>query len=118
MDNEGTQLPVFSEEVMQEINDSIKLSEKEVNLEELKNQVLKEVEPAGSQMKVEFFRSYGRGQDCLAELKKQINDFLEKHDSYSIVDIKFQVVKNFLLGSTLGEYEENGYGMVSYIEVK
>lgn len=95
---------------------------KEVDLEELKQRAIKEAqehieidcnkEPA----KVVFFRSYARSGDALPELQKQINNFLRTRDSWYIEDVKFQVVRNFLVGTTLGEYEEIGYAMVMYTD--
>lgn len=92
------------------VNYMKKLSHREVDLEALKNEVLEDV---GNETKqVKFFRTYKRNGNALDELQKQINEFLAV-TSY-VEDIKFNVQKNFLLGSTSGEYEEDAYAMVIY----
>lgn len=47
------------------------------------------------------------------EIEKQINEFIEDK---KIVDIKFQVNKNYLPHTTMSEYEELWYVMISYKE--
>ena len=86
---------------------------KEVDLEALKAEALGHtiLKQKNEKENVKFFRSYSRNGDCLPELQKQINDFMNENE---IKDIQFQVQKTFLLGSTIGEYEENGYAMVIY----
>lgn len=81
---------------------------KALEMEALENTIFRE---KSNKPEIKFFRSYSRNGDCLPDLQKQINDFINEND---IIDIQFQVQKTFLLGSTMGEYEENGYAMVIY----
>lgn len=81
---------------------------KALEMEALENTIFRE---KSNKHEIKFFRSYSRNGDCLPDLQKQINDFINEND---IIDIQFQVQKTFLLGSTMGEYEENGYAMVIY----
>lgn len=85
----------------------------EPDLNELKEEVLEDI--GNGKLQVKFFRAYARMSSPLSELQKEINDFLNTNDYY-IRDIKFNVQKNFLLGSTSGEYEEDAYAMVIYEE--
>ena len=84
-----------------------------VDLDELKTEAYEHVvfDDLNDKPNIKFFRSYSRNGDCLPDLQNQINDFINEND---IIDIQFQVQKTFLLGSTMGEYEENGYAMVIY----
>ena len=49
-------------------------------------------------------------------LEKQMNEFLTIVDSFYINDIQFNVCRNFLPNTSLGEYQQLWYGMVSYGE--
>ncbi len=81
---------------------------KALEMEALENTIFRE---KSNKPEIKFFRSYSRNGDCLPDLQNQINNFINEND---IIDIQFQVQKTFLLGSTMGEYEENGYAMVIY----
>lgn len=107
------------------VNDMLSLN-KEVDLEELKRKAIEratedameEIEEDKNKepVKVKFFRSYARSGDALPELEKQVNAFLRTKDSWYVEDVKFQVARNFLVGTTLGEFEEVGYAMVAYTD--
>lgn len=85
----------------------------EPDLKDLADKALKSLE--NEKYKVKFFRTYARMGDALVELQELVNDYLSKTNN-NIIDIKFQVQKNFLLGSTMGEFEEDAYAMVIYEE--
>lgn len=50
------------------------------------------------------------------DLEIEINTFLKTKESFYIDDIQFNVVRNFLPNTTLGEYQQLWYGMVSFSE--
>jgi hypothetical protein len=98
----------------------------EPNLEELKEQVLKNevddnIEPAQVKLfKVSGFKTYDAMRneykqfDGQKEIEKQINEFLSTFDNWYLESVNVQVVKNFYPHTATGEYEEIWYGTVVY----
>lgn len=94
----------------------------EPNLEELKDQSIKEA--LATESKVKLFSCYGCKTknpsttgfyevDSKIKLEQQINAFIQGRE---ILDIQINVSRNFLPQTMAGEYEEIWYGMVRYIE--
>jgi len=64
-------------------------------------------------MKVKIFGAKANSVSCRAEVEQQLNEFIS---TVKVVDIKYQVIKNYLPQTTQAEYEELWYCMVLYEE--
>lgn len=62
-------------------------------------------------MKIKVFGVKANGFCPKLQLEEQINKFITDKD---VVDIKFDVVKNYLPHTTSSEFEETLYAMVIY----
>lgn len=48
------------------------------------------------------------------DLETEMNEFLKTMEAFYVNDIQFNVVRNFLPNTSLGEYQQLWYGMVSF----
>ena len=60
-------------------------------------------------MKIKLFTA-----NSMENLEQQMNEFVAKFNEFYINDVTFNVSRNFLPMTNLGEYQEIWYGMVSY----
>jgi hypothetical protein len=63
-------------------------------------------------MKVKIISIYKRQEEVHPYLENEINNFIANVDN--VKDVKFQITRNFLLGSNSGEFEEIGRALISY----
>lgn len=92
----------------------------EIDLATLATDIAKRhVMPTSAELKVQTFSIYARNgkigtQDAYVAVQEKVNKYLSTLVCSQIRDVKFQVVKQFLPQTNIGEYEENWYVMVMY----
>lgn len=77
---------------------------KPIDLQSFKNSLNKK-------HKIKIIGISANGVSGRDEIENQINDFIKDKE---IIDIKFQVIKNYLPHTTSNEYEELWYVLIEY----
>ena len=62
-------------------------------------------------MQIKVIGLRGDNSSCRTELERQVNEFIKDKN---VIDVKFQVIRNFLPHTASNEYEELMYVMVMY----
>lgn len=91
------------------------LSKNKVDLEDLKNKVLRE-EPDEGKLKTKLFSVSYDNASPKEILETQLNDFLNTLDPWQIHTIQFSTNKFPLSGTISGEFQETWNAMVVYEE--
>lgn len=92
----------------------------EPNLEEIKTKITAQTRSHYSVKTFQFVARDGYIEENGIKLQakdyveSKINDFLQSLDCCIFVDVKFQVIKNFLPMTTSGEFEEVWYVIICY----
>ena len=86
-------------------------------LYEVVNNMGEQLKDMSKPKRIKLFSECSRCGETSRELLQQtLNNFLSTRNPDNILDIQTGSYKNFLLGSTMGEYEECWYAHVVYYE--
>jgi hypothetical protein len=78
------------------------------------NELLKQTKP--EHVKVKIFTCNMQNDSGKDIIEQRVNEFLEGLEVDKVLDVKFNVNRQFLIGTMSGEYEEVWYAMIEYIE--